>query len=57
MTTAVNVLASHSTNKEVIITVLDNGEVVEQFTIQDQETALRYVYDKRCITISEREKI
>ena len=58
MTTEVTIRASHSTKKEVRVTINDKvtGDIIESFTLQDTETASRYVYDDRIIMVSEVEK-
>jgi len=53
MTTTVKIIASLSSSKEVHVQVVDNGSTVEEFTLQDGETAERYVYDDREISVRE----
>jgi hypothetical protein len=56
MTTTVKIEAHHATSKEVKVFVTENGITVEDFTMQDGETAERCVYDGRVITVREIEK-
>lgn len=56
MTTTVTIAAHHSSNKEVQVKISDHGNTVEQFALQDGETAERYVYDGREISVKEVEK-
>lgn len=57
MTTTVTVLAHLASTKEVKIAVVgEAGRVIEEFTIQDGETAERFVYDERQIVVREVEK-
>ncbi len=55
MTTTVIIKAHLSTTKEVRVTINDNvsGTKLEEFTLQDGETAERYVYDGREINVLE----
>lgn len=56
MTTTVKISAHCASNVEVKVTVTDGENQIEQFTLQDKETAERYVYDKRSITVTETNK-
>ncbi len=56
MTTTVTINAHLSTEKEVAVRIIDNGEIVEEFTLQDGESDDRAVYDGRQITVKEIEK-
>lgn len=55
MTTTVIIKAHCSSDKEVKVAINDNvtGTNVENFTVQDGETAERYVYDGREISVLE----
>jgi len=53
MTTTVTIAAHHSAEKEVRVKITDNGGTVEEFALQDGETADRYVYDGREISVQE----
>ncbi|NOV29165.1 hypothetical protein [Methylomonas sp. ZR1] len=53
MTTQVTIRAHLSDEKEVRVTVKENGEVIEQFALQHGESADRYVYESREISVSE----
>lgn len=53
MTTTVTIQAHLSTDKEVRVTIKDNGKPAEEFALQDGETAERYVYDGREISVIE----
>ena len=56
MTTTVIVQAHCADTKEVIITVEELGNRVEEFTLQDGEEKELVVYDNRVATIIEIEK-
>lgn len=56
MTTSVIVQAHCASNKEVHVVITDvaaAGEVVEEFKLQDGETATRVVYEGRAISVFE----
>ena len=53
MTTTVTIAAHLSKEKEVRVKINDNGNTVEEFALQDGETASRVVYDGREISILE----
>lgn len=53
MTTTVIIKAHVSSDKAVLVTMHDGTKLVEEFTIQDGETAERYIYDERVITTRE----
>ena len=53
MTTTVTITAHLSTEKEVRVKLTDNGQPVEEFALQNGETAERYVYDGREISVQE----
>ncbi len=55
MTTTVKIEAHCSSDKEVFVAITD-GDSGDTFTLQDGETAERYVYDNRYIAVSERIK-
>lgn len=55
MTTTVKIEASCGSDTEVFVTVADPIEG-ETFTLQDGESATRYIYDDREITVMERPK-
>jgi hypothetical protein len=56
MTTTVIVHAHCASNKEVKVSIHDNGNE-EVRTLQDGEKAEVYAYDKRVITVLEVEKL
>lgn len=56
MTTSVKVEAHCSTDTEVKIAVKEGDDVLETTTIQDGETAEKYVFDGREITVKEVKK-
>lgn len=56
MTTTVIIKAHLPSTKEVKILISENGNTIEDFTLQDGETAERYVYDGREIVVKEVEK-
>lgn len=53
MTTIVRIGAHLASQKEVVIKVIEGGNIVEEFTLQDGESAERYVYDDREINVKE----
>jgi hypothetical protein len=53
MTTSVIIKAHVSRDKAVQVAIHNGPELVEKFTLQDGETAERYVYDDRVITVHE----
>jgi sucrose-6-phosphate hydrolase SacC (GH32 family) len=53
MTTTVTIAAHLSSQKEVHVKISDNGNIVEEFTLQDGETTERHIYDGREITAIE----
>lgn len=53
MTTTVTIEAHHASNKRVSVAITDNGIPVEEFTLNDGETAQRHVYDGREISVKE----
>jgi hypothetical protein len=53
MTTTVIIKAHVSPDKAVLVTMHEGTKLVEEFTIQDGETAERYIYDERVITTRE----
>lgn len=55
MTTTVKIEAHCSSDKEVFVSVADGGSG-ETFVLQDGESAERYAYDDREITVKERSK-
>jgi len=59
MTTTVTIDAHLSEDKEVQVLIIDVGseDAIEEFTLQDGESAERYVYDDRKIMIQEVEKL
>jgi len=56
MTTTVKIEAHLSSDKEVLVDITDDGNPAETFALQDGESAERYVYDGREITVKEVEK-
>lgn len=54
-TILIKIKARCSADKEVKVAINDNvtGTAVENFTVQDGETAERYVFDGREISVSE----
>ena len=54
MTTTVIVNAHCSANKEVFVAITDGDESVEEFVLQDGESADRVVYDGLEISVKER---
>lgn len=56
MTTTVKVSAHCSSSKEVEIVLTDGPTEIEKVVIQDGQTAERYVYDGRSISVQEVEK-
>ena len=56
MTTTVTINAHLSSSKEVKVRVTNAGEVAEEFTLQDGESAYRVVYDDLVIKVEEVEK-
>ena len=56
MTTTVNIEASCSDEKQVHITINEDGLMIEQMILQNGEDAVRYVYDGREIIVKEAEK-
>lgn len=55
MTTTVKIEASCAQGTEVFVSIADPTEG-ETFTLQDGESATRYIYDDREITVMERPK-
>ena len=53
MATSVTIHAQISSEKEVCVKITDNGNTVEEFTMQEEERAIRYIYDGREISILE----
>jgi uncharacterized protein (DUF433 family) len=53
MTTTVTIDAHLMTTKEVVIKLTDNGETIEEFVLQDGESANRAVFDGREISVKE----
>ena len=53
MTTTVTITAHLSTEKEVRVKLTDNGSTTEEFALQNGETAERYVYAGREISVQE----
>lgn len=53
MTTTVKISAHVSAEKEVRAKITDGDTVVEEFAMQDGESAERYVYDGRKIEVQE----
>jgi len=53
MTTTVTIAAHLSPEKEVRVKLTDNGSTTEEFALQNGETAERYVYDGREISVRE----
>lgn len=57
MSTSVTIHAGVSSGKEVRVKIADNGNTVEEFTLQDGERAMRYLQDGREISILEAVKL
>ena len=57
MSTSVTINAGVSSGKEVRVRIADNGNTVEEFTLQDGERAMRYLQDGREISILEAVKL
>jgi hypothetical protein len=53
MTTTVTIAAHLSNEKEVRVKLTDNGNTLEEFTLQDGEKAERAVFDGREISVIE----
>lgn len=53
MTTTVTIRACVSPEKQVQVKITDNGSTVEEFSLQNGETAERYAYDGREISVRE----
>ncbi len=53
MTTTVTIDAHLSSEKEVKVTIVDEGENLEEFSLQDGDSEQRHVYDGREIRIKE----
>ena len=56
MTTTVKITAHTSEDLEVNVQLTENGALVETLTLQNGESAERYVYGGRVITVNEIEK-
>lgn len=56
MTTTVKIDAHLSDTNEVRVVITDNGEKVEDFVLQNGQSAERYVYDGREISVKEVDK-
>ena len=54
MTTTIIVHAHCSADKEVFVAITDGDESVEEFVLQDGESADRAVYDGRELRVKER---
>lgn len=53
MTSVVKIQAHCSDEKQVQVTVTEGDKVIEQFVLQNGETAERYCYDARQVTAVE----
>ena len=53
MSTSVTIHAHLAAGKEVRVKIVDHGNTVEAFTLQDGERAMRYLQDGREISILE----
>lgn len=53
MTTTVKVMAHCAASKEVYVVLMDGGQEIEKFALQDGESQERYVYDGRSISVRE----
>ncbi|BBL75983.1 hypothetical protein [Methylomagnum ishizawai] len=53
MTTTVSIEAHHPPDKEVSVSITENGQTVEAFALRDGESAQRHVYDGREISVKE----
>jgi hypothetical protein len=56
MTTTIKIEAHLATTKEVKVSTTDDGVLIDEFFLQDGETAARSVYDGREISVREVEK-
>ncbi len=57
MSTSVTIHAGVSSGKEVRVKIVENGNTVEEFTLQDGERAIRYLHDGREISVLEAMKL
>ncbi len=57
MTTTVKIGAHLGDDHEVLVDVREGGRIIETFTLQDGESADRYVYDDRTVTVREVAKL
>lgn len=53
MTSTVKITAHCSKDKEVQVKVTDKGNTVEEFAVQDGESAERHIYDDREVSAKE----
>lgn len=53
MTTTVKIEAHVVPGRQVEVEITSGGNIVEEFTLQDGETAERHIYDDRDIIIRE----
>jgi hypothetical protein len=53
MTSTVKIDAHLSDDKEVRIVIANQDQLVEEFTIQNGESATRYIHDDRVIIVKE----
>ena len=53
MTSTVKIDAHLSTDKEVRVVLANNDKLIEEFTIQNGESATRYVHDDNVIIVKE----
>lgn len=56
MTSSVKVDAHCASNKEVVVVITNNGEVVEEHILQDGEKTEVLIYDGRAVSTHERLK-
>ena len=57
MSTSVTIHAQLPSGKEVRVKIVENGNTVEEFTLQDGERAIRYLRDGREISVLEAMKL
>ena len=56
MTSSVKVDAHCASNKEVVVVITNNGEVVEEHILQDGERTEVLIYEGRAVSTHERVK-
>lgn len=53
MTSTVKIDAHLSTEKEVRVVIANQDQLIEEFTIQDGESATRYIHDDLVVIVKE----